>query len=279
VNWLPAPLVALTLTISAPPTLQSVAARIRAIDQQDLTASLTGAGLQPPSDVHVTLVAEDTPLARNTPDWVIGRVVGDREVILFPSRATRYPYDSLESVMRHEIVHLALFAQARGRPLPRWFHEGVATSVEAGWGVTDQLRLVVAAISAPTMDDLNQLFRSDAQPDTTLAYLLATALIDDMRERHGSDVPGRIASRVAQGIPFARAFALEAHETPDAAAVRAWRAYRRWTNWVPAVANASTLWSFILFLALVAFIIQRRRRVARRKRWDDEEAWKASDEA
>jgi hypothetical protein len=144
--------------------------------------------------------------------------------------------------------------------------------------VTDQLRLLLAALQDPSVDEVSELFRSESQPDTTLAYLLAAALVDDLRERHGPAVAGRIAARVSEDVPFIRAFAIETGETPNAAAARAWHAYRRWTNWVPAVANASTVWRVILVLALLAFLVQRRRRAERRRRWDEEETWKVSDD-
>jgi hypothetical protein len=266
-------LIALTLSVNAPPSLESAAARIRATDVRAVESVLTDAGLEPPPIVEVTLVAEDDPVARDTPTWVVGRAFGERHVIVFPARVTRYPYDSLESVMRHEIVHLALFVRAGGRPLPRWFHEGVATSVESGWSMTDQARLLVAALSEPTIDDVSGLFRSAAQPDTTLAYLLSAALVNDLRERHGPDIAGRVARRVEAGAPFERAFLRETGETPDAAAARAWNTYRRWTTWVPAIANASTVWSAILVLAVLAYVARRRRRARLRKQWEEEERW------
>jgi hypothetical protein len=173
--------------------------------------------------------------------------------------------------MRHEIVHLALNLRAGGGPLPRWFHEGVATSVEAGWSVTDQLRLLMATLRDPEIADVSRLFRSDARSETTLAYLLATVLVDDLRERHGATLPGRVAAHVARGVAFPQAFVLETGETPDAAAVRAWVAYRRWTNWLPAVTSGSALWVLILLLACLAFIAGRRRRAQRRRAWDDED--------
>ena len=267
------PLIALTLVVTAPPPLESAASRIRAIDIPALEAALTSAGLEAPREVTVTLVAEDDPVARDTPAWVVGRAFGDRNVVIFPARVTRYPYDSLESVMQHEIVHLALFARAGGRPLPRWFHEGVATSVESGWSMVDQARLLFAALRDPTIGDVSGLFRSASQPDTTLAYLLAAALVNDLRERHGPDIAGRIARRIEAGAPFERAFARETGETPAAAAAQAWNTYRRWTTWVPAVANASTVWSAILVLAVLAYVARRRRRARLRKQWEKEESW------
>jgi hypothetical protein len=265
-------LLALTLVVHAPTSLQSAAARIRAIDQQDLADALTAAGLELPLDVHVSLIAEDDPQARALPPWIVGRAFGLREVEIFPARAMRYPYSSLESVTRHEIVHLALTERAGGHPLPRWFHEGVATSVEAGWSITDQLRLLVFSLRDPQIADVSRLFRSDAQPETTLAYLLSTVVIDDLRHRHGAAVPGRIAARVAHGAEFTRAFELECGDTPDASAMHAWGAYRRWTNWIPAVTSGSAVWTLILTLACLAFIVRRTRRARRRRMWDEKEA-------
>ena len=259
------------LAVDAPPSLGSSAARIRGIDVTDLSDALVRAGLELPASVDVTLVPEDDPRARDAPPWVVGRAVGSRHIVIFPSRVTRYPYDSLEAVLRHEVVHLALDARAGGQPLPRWFHEGVATSVEAGWDVTDQLRLLVAALRDPKISDVSQLFQSDAQSDTILAYLLATVLVEDLRHRYGSACPGRIAAHVARGVPFARALEIETGETPDTAAAHAWSAYLRWTNWVPAVTSGSAVWTMILALAWVVFVVRRRRRTRRRQAWDHDE--------
>jgi hypothetical protein len=264
-------LLALTLSVHAPASLGSAAARVRAVDRQDLARALLAAGLSAPDVVEVALIAEDDPIARETPSWVAGRASGDRYVVLFPARITRYPYDSLESVVRHEIVHLALYVSAGRQPLPRWFHEGVATSVDAGWGFVDEARLLLAALNEPTVEQVGALFRSESQPDTTLAYLLATALVNDLRERHGPDVAGRIAGRVAAGAPFSEAFARETGETPDGAAAIAWRAYRGWSRWIPAVASASAIWTLILGLALLAYLARRRRRAGLRRRWEEED--------
>jgi len=269
----------LPVTIDAPPALATAAGRIRAIDAQALAGDLAAAGLDVPPRINLTLIPEDDPRARETPRWIVGQAFGTQEIVIYPARAQRYPYDSLESVTRHEIVHLALNARARGRLLPRWFHEGVATSVEAGWNATDHLRLLVASVREPAVADVSRLFQSNAPRDTTLAYLLATILVDDVRARHGGTAPGRIADRVARGVPFARAFAIETGETPDAAAAHAWRAYRRWTNWLPSVTSGSALWTVILMLAAVAFAMRRVRRAERRRVWEEEDDLISEDEA
>lgn len=274
----PAAAVDWELTIDAAPSLSAVASRVRNVDADQIAQALARAGLELPLAVRVTLVPEEDPIARRMPDWIVGRAFGSRDVLIIPERVAAYPYDSLESVLRHEVVHLALFERADGRPLPRWFHEGVAVSVEAGWGFTDNLKLLLAAGTDPAVADLTRLFQSDARPETERAYRLAAALVDDMRRRHGAGAPGAIARHVARGVPFARAFELETGETPDEAAALAWATYRRWTTWLPFITSGSALWTAIMALAFVAFFVRLVQRARRRRRldedpWTDEHPW------
>jgi hypothetical protein len=258
------------LRIDAPASFDRLAERLRGVEPAALARALALAGLELPPRVYVTLLAEDDPRAAAAPRWVVARAFGVDTIVIFPARISSYPYDTLESVFLHEMAHLALNARAGGRDVPRWFHEGVAVSVESGWGIGSQARLLVAAARGPAIDDVSRLFRSESQPDTTTAYLLAAALVEDVRARHGLDVPGRIAAHVSRGAPFDEAFRRETGEGVDAAAARAWRAYRG-LRWLPVVTGAAGMWGWILVLAFVAFAVRLRRRRERRRRWAEEE--------
>ena len=266
------------LTVETPASLAQAADSVRRVDWHQLAGALARAGLNVPPRIHVTLIPERDPRARVIPVWIVGLASGSRDIAIFPERVGSYPYDSLESVVWHEVVHLALAAQAGDRPLPRWFHEGVAMSVEKGWGVTGQVHLLLAARGSPGLSDIGRLFDSETQPETASAYLLAAALVSDLRQRHGTAAPGAIVDRVARGALFGDAFALETGETPDEAAAHAWQVYRRWTRWMPVVTSASSLWVGIMALSLVAFLVTLRKRWRRRREWDQEEldAWQAS---
>jgi hypothetical protein len=259
------------IVVDAPPPLEALAARIREIDRTRLGEALERAGLSAPPEARITLVPEDDARARAAPRWVVAQASGVREIVIFPARVGAYPHDSLDSVVRHEMVHLALTIRAAGRPLPRWFHEGVAVSVEEGGSIGGQLRLVLAALRDPGLADLNRLFAAGAQPETASAYLLAAALVGDVRHRHGATVPGDIASRVADDTPFRQAFRQATGETPEEAADRAWGPYRRWSSWIAVLTSGSGVWLGIVTLAVVAFIANLRRRARRRRRWEEEE--------
>jgi hypothetical protein len=266
------------LTVNAPASLEPVAERVRALDRVRLAEALARAGLRPPVDVQITLIPEDDPRAQAAPAWVAAQAFGSRDVIIFPRRIGAYPHNSLETVVWHEVVHLALSARAGGRALPRWFHEGVAMSVESGWGLDSQVRLLAAAAGDPSLAELNSLFASETQPDNATAYLLAAALISDVRQTYGPEVPGEVAIRVAAGTPFRQAFAAVTGEVPETSADRAWASYRRWASWIPVVTGGGFLWLMILLLAGLAFAASLRRRARHRRRWDEEERLEAAQE-
>ena len=259
-----------SLRVEAPPALQGVAARVESIDPASLARPLASAGLDLPPEVHLILVADEHPVAGRTPTWIAGQAFGTDTIVIYPQRIGSYPYDSLESVVLHEFVHLALNVRAGSGSLPRWFHEGVAVSVESGWGIGSQARLLWAAAHDPAINDVAMLFDSGAASETTTAYLLSAALIEDIRRRHGLATPGAIAARVARGDPFGVAFARETGETVSEAAAQAWRVYRG-LRWLPIITSASGLWGGILLLAAIAFLVRIRRRWQRRQQWDEDE--------
>jgi hypothetical protein len=261
----------LDLTVEASASLAPAIDRVRRMDREQLAKALARVGLTIPPQIRVLLIAEEDGRARATPVWIVGLASGQRDIAIFPERIGSYPYDSLESVVWHEVVHLALSAQAGGRPLPRWFHEGVAMSVERGWGVTNQVRFLLAAGGSADLADVERLFNAGTQPESASAYLLAAALVSDLQQRHGAAAPGAIVDRVAHGAGFAEAFVMETGETPDETAARVWQIYRRWTSWMPAATSAFSLWIGILMLAVVAYLATRRKRSRRRRQWDRDE--------
>jgi hypothetical protein len=268
-GWMAAlPAAAQDLTVTAPPSLSATAERIRRVDQRQLASDLADAGLEMPPVIRVTLIGDDDEAASQTPRWIVGLASGTEDIVIFPARVGSYPYDSLEAVLRHEIVHLALTARAGGRPLPRWFHEGVAVAVGTGWGLGNDLRLLFGSADDDGISVLTRLFESDTQLANAQAYRMAAVVVADVRRRHGSATPGAIAAHVARGVPFARAFEIEVEDTPDATAARVWSEYRRWNAWLPVVTGGSALWVGILLLAFVAFVARRRKRLLRRRQWD-----------
>lgn len=260
-----------TVIVEAPPALAGAARQIDNFNPARLEQALDRAGLAMPERVRVQLLTNDDIRTQNAAPWVVGQAAGLSNIVIFPERISTYPYDSLETVFRHEIVHLALNSAAGRGDLPRWFHEGVAVSIESDWGAADNLRLLLAAAGGPEVHEVARLFESANRPETTEAYLLAAALVDDLRSRYGPNLPGAIAADVAKGVPFDLAFQRHTGETPDEAATIAWATYRRITTWLPTITSANAIWTLILALAFLAFAVRVRQRALRRREPDDDE--------
>jgi hypothetical protein len=263
------------LVIEAPPELAGIAEQLRRVAERGFEPALLLTGLEGPSaPIRVALVTEDHPIARRTPQWVSGFADGSRRaVILFPSRVSSYPYGDMATLLHHEVAHVLLWDAARGRPIPRWFNEGVATVAAREWGLEDRRRYAMAVLGRGPRStrELEAAFAGD-RGQRTRAYALSAAFVRQLRSRHGSTVTARILSLVAGGAPFESAF-LRATGTDLARAE--WLFFERqafWFTWVPFLTSSVALWMGITALALLAIVRRRARSAAIRRRWDEEES-------
>ncbi|HUO85818.1 MAG TPA: hypothetical protein VM617_00385, partial [Thermoanaerobaculia bacterium] len=82
------------LDIESPPELRRYLARLDHIDRERLAGAMQLTGLRDPGPpIRVLLAAEGSPLAQRVPPWVAGYAMGEiGTVVVFPSRASVYPY-------------------------------------------------------------------------------------------------------------------------------------------------------------------------------------------
>lgn len=249
-------------------------ARLRRFDPEQIRKVVRLVGLDDPGgSIRVVLAPEEADLARATPSWIAGLAHAPTStVVLFPSRAPRYPHDSLESVLHHEIAHILVARAAGGAAVPRWFDEGLSTVAERAWTVEDrrQLAWALAVSRSVAMHDLDRLFVEGGR-DASRAYALASAFVRDIMDRHGADVPARILASLARGVPFQDAFRAVTGEPLHEAEERFHARLGSWERWIPLLTSPFVLWSVMSVLALYAIWTARRRRHDRRQRWEEEE--------
>ncbi len=266
------------LVVEAPVELGPVVARVRAFDPERLLGVMRLVGLDAPGDrIRVVLIAPDSELAHTTPAWISGFAFGaDGTVFLLPDRTPGYPDDSLEALLHHEVAHVLITRAAGGRPLPRWFNEGLALVAERTWGLEDRTRVAFELLGSERipLDDLDALFRQDPR-SIARAYALSGAFVRDVLRQHGPDGAARILSLVAAGVPFPDAFARATGLSLRLAESAFWRR-TLWTHWVPILTSSVVLWIGITFLALAAIRKRRRRSAELRRRWEEEEAAQAA---
>ncbi len=264
-----------TLVVEAPPELAQAAARVRALADEDFGPELRmiGAGTFD-RPIRIVLAPLDSGLARRAPSWVSGYAMGAvSTIVLFPQRVPSYPDRNLEALVRHEIAHLLVFQASGGRPLPRWFNEGVATVAALEWGIGDRARYAAAVIgSGPrSLHALDDAF-SGAGGSVTAAYALSAAFTRSLQQRFGADVIRRIIAGVKRGMPFRAAFRAATGTTLGEVEHDFFGREAFWNTWVPFLTSSGVLWLAITALAL--FAIHRRRIRDRRLR----ESWAAEDE-
>jgi hypothetical protein len=262
------------LRIEAPPELASARTRLEALNSEGRLSDIArligtdSAGLP----IQVQLAAESSDVARATPAWIAGFAVGGANtIVVFPSRSPSYPSATLDDVLRHEVAHI-LIHRAAGRPVPRWFNEGLAMAAEHGWKFRDQTRLLFHLVSGPRLSlaELNRLFES-GETDQARAYLLSGAIVRDMLKEHGENSAARILQRMGHGDSFEEAFIAITGVSPLDAESRFWDSQHVWTNWVSILVSDETLWIAVTLLALLAILRRRRKNAEIERKWEEEE--------
>ena len=263
------------LIVEAPPALRAEATAVRDLDPRrfETAARLTGLRRgQPP--IRVVLAAEGSPPATAVPAWVSGYAYGALgRVVLLPERTPAYPDGSLEELLLHELTHVLVARAAAGRPVPRWFNEGLAMIAGGPWDLEDRTRLTLAMVrgSERPLAEIDRLFAGDPV-EVRRAYAISGALVRDVVIQYGRPAPRRILAAVARGQSFPDAFH-GATGTSLPSAVRSfWQRHSFWYRWVPILGSSVTLWLFVVLLAFIAWWRKRRRVAALERAWAEEEA-------
>lgn len=263
-----------SLVIDAPPELAAARSRLASFDRAPLAGIVRIVGLaEPGAPIQVVLADETSTVARESSSWTAGFAISNAGlIVLFPSRAPVYPHDTLEDVLRHEVAHVLIGRAAGGRPVARWFHEGLAVAVERPWDLEDRSRLVWELIAGPrlTVREIDRLF-DGGQGAQARAYSLSAALVRDIIREHGGEAPASILRLVTAGVPFDRAVATVAGRPLGAVQDGFWNRQRVWTVWMPLVTSGEAFWLGVIVLAALAVWRRRRHSAKIRRRWEEEE--------
>jgi hypothetical protein len=180
----------------------------------------------------------------------------------------------LSAVLTHELSHIALHRAVAGRPLPRWFVEGLAVR-QAGEQNLARVRTLWEAAIVDEVLPLSALSANfPSRPhEVNRAYAQSADLVEHMLRNENDRARLPILLRhVAAGMAFEEAV-LESYHVDLAYLDLEWRqALGERFRVLPLVLTGTALWGGIAVLAAVAFVRRRREHHAKLARWAEEEA-------
>lgn len=129
-----------------------------------------------------------------------GPVVLGEEINVFTD-----PRTTVFSTVAHEYGHVAVRQLSRGRDVPVWFNEGVATSVEGGYdGYLERVR---SAANVRALLPMNELLQWEVDGERAfLAYSQANSMIDYIIVSWGKEAVLNILRRIGNDEPADAAF-------------------------------------------------------------------------
>ncbi len=261
------------LHIEAPDELASARKRLESFDPSRLRGVMRLMGLADPgAPIRVVLAPERSALAQQVPPSTAGFASSEESlIVLFPARSPAYPHDTLEDVLHHEVAHVLMARAARGAPLPRWFHEGLAVVAERTWGLEDGARLLreLVLVRRTPLDQVDALFAA-GDGSRARAYTLSAAFVRELIREHGASAPADILRRVSEGESFERAFEQRTGQPVEAADIAFWDGHRFWTGIGPLLMTPTALWTIVTLIGLLAIIRRRQQRAAQRRRWEEQ---------
>jgi hypothetical protein len=259
--------------IDAPADLARAAARLGEWQPERLAGFQRLIGLADAGEpIRVVLATEDSIPASAVPPWIAGYARRDGLVVLFPARVPTYPNSSLDELLGHEVAHVLIQRAAAGRPVPRWFNEGLAMLAEEAWDWGDRSRAVIA-LARGQQYRLAALDRSfgGSRSQVSGAYALSASFVRSVVGGFGREAPAEILARVAAGEDFETAFSAATGKTLAEAEGDFWRRRAIWNRWLPFVTSPTTLWIAVTLLALLAIKHRRDRNRQLEEMWAEQE--------
>jgi hypothetical protein len=200
-------------------------------------------------EVRIARSQEDmnalAPVGLPPPRYAVGVAYSALHLVLITLREPKTAEAvDLAEVLRHELVHVALFDATQGHHVPHWFNEGLAVQL-SGESSFARMRTLWDATLSKTLIPLADIDKSfpDENQKVSIAYAESADFVrflsrDEDRARFGS-----LIERVRKGTAFDRA-----------------------------LTGSSMLWALIMGILVVAWVRRRRKARETLARWAKEEA-------
>ncbi len=198
--------------------------------------------------------------------WIVGLASGSGSlIVLKPPRLVRDPLKSFRQTVRHELTHIMLSRASNLQNMPRWLNEGIAMRVsgemakKSEWIIS---RAVLRGTVIP-LDELDERFPA-AREKAGLAYAESLKAVNYIVDKYGDEALLKLIRSLRDedfDTALAATIGLDIHTLSG----RWVKSVRKSPYVVTLIAGSFSLW-LMTVLAILAFL--RKRKLARRKRWE-----------
>lgn len=215
------------------------------------------------------------PAGSPPPSYATGVAYPNRGLVLLTLSAPEtWERPDVESVLVHELSHVALHRAVNGHPIPRWFTEGVAI-YQAREHDFDRIRTLWSGTASGRLVPLERLSRAfPEQPHrVNLAYAQSADFVRWLLARNDGEARFReLLGRLGRGQAFD--VALErTYSIPVPSLETEWHddLEERFQAW-PLLFGSGGLWVLAALLIVVAYVRRKRRDRKKLRQWEEEEA-------
>jgi len=206
---------------------------------------------------HSGRIAEATGMPR----WAAGVAHPESGEIVIAQHAPDGSLTDLDSLLRHEMAHVALYRATGGQRLPKWFHEGVAESFgnEIDLMRSQILAGAVYGPGVPALGELEDNFRGVDPIAATVGYAAARDFVNYIRGRDGDGSDLRqVMTELRRGVSFEAAW-VKAYDRSLAELDREWRTGLSGRfAWFPVISSGGLPFAALSPLMVVAVVRRRR---------------------
>ena len=198
--------------------------------------------------------------------WVVGLAGRTGSLIVVkPPRLVSSPFNSLRQTVRHELTHIMLSRVSSVQNLPRWLNEGIALRVSGEMARKSEWIISGAILRGALipLDELDERFPA-AHERASLAYAESLKAVNYIADTYGEEALLRLIRSLRDqdfDTALAASVGLDLHTLSE----RWIRTVRISPYVVTLVCGSLSLW-LMTVLVILAFL--RKRRLARRKRWE-----------
>jgi len=203
-----------TCVVHFPPHARARAERILDTFERRRAAAAAWLGVEPAGRPRIHLVEDlDEMRARagdRAPEWAVAVTRRDDLLAFRLDRLDQSPAESLDLVLKHEVVHQVLNHLSRRPPLrslPRWFEEGLCVH-HAGVAYLQldmSLERMAAAGNLPQSEDADELFAGNGRA-AAMGYKFGSRFVADFVARFGDERMRALLKAHAAGATFPASF-------------------------------------------------------------------------